>query len=124
MINPFLQAMERIQSSLSYEQMTRFAKPLYDHFGINHFWYYRIGHNGTYSYVGTHSKWNEYCFGESLIQHFPCLRSSNILKKGVSLMKAGNNQAYAQVLETAWNKFRINFNINLFESSKEGIEAF
>jgi DNA-binding CsgD family transcriptional regulator len=123
-MNRFLEMMFKIQSSSQYDQMVRFARPLYDHFGINHFWYYRITHSGLYSYAGTNGSWNEYSFGESLINHFPCLRSPSVLKGGLSLMKAGNNQAYAQVLKTAWDKFRIHFNINLFEPCADGIEAF
>lgn len=120
----FLEMLSKTQSSAQYDQMIRFAKPLYDHFGINHFWYYRITSNGTYSYVGTNGSWNEYCFGESLINHFPCLRSPSVLKGGLSLMKAGTNKAYAKVLKTAWDKFRINFNINIFEPCADGMEAF
>lgn len=123
-MNRFLEMMAKIQSSLHYDQMVRFAKPLYDHFGINHFWYYRITNSGIYSYVGSNGPWNEYCYGESLTKHFPCLRSPSVLKGGVTLMKAGSNEDYAQVLKTAWDKFRINFNVNIFEPCVDGIEAY
>lgn len=123
-MNPFLEMMSKTQSSPYYDQMVRFAKPLYNHFGINHFWHYRISQMGAYWYVGTNGSWNEHCFGESLIHHFPCLRSPNVLKTGISLMRAGNNQEYAQVLKIAWEKFHIHFNLNLFETCNDGIEAF
>lgn len=123
-MNSFLEMMERTQSSPYYNEMVRFAKPLYDHFGINHFWYYRVTKTGTYCYAGTNGHWNEYCFGESLHTHFPCLRSPNVLKSGLSLMKPGSDGHYAEVLKIAWEKFRINFNLNLFEPCADGIEAF
>jgi DNA-binding CsgD family transcriptional regulator len=123
-MNPFFDVMQRTQESPLYAQMLRFSKPLSDHFGINHFWYYRILRSGAYSYVGTHAAWNEYCFDQSLLSHFPCLRHPNVLGKGISLMKAGGSSEYKQVLQNAWDKFHINFNINLFENTTEGIEAF
>lgn len=123
-MNQFLKMMERTQSSPYYDQMVRFAKPLYDHLGINHFWYYRLTRAGTYSYVGTHSQWNEYCFGESLHTHFPCLRLANATKASISLMKADGQGAYQTVLKTAQEKFHINFHLNLFEPCQEGVEAF
>jgi DNA-binding CsgD family transcriptional regulator len=104
--------------------MLKFARPLSGHFGVNHFWYYRILRSGAYSYVGTHAAWNEYCFDQSLLSHFPCLRHPNVLGKGISLMKAGGGVEYKEVLRTAWEKFQINFNINLFENTADGIEAF
>lgn len=123
-MNQFLKMMERTQSSPYYDHMVRFARPLYDHLGINHFWYYRITRNGSYIYVGTHGSWNEYCFGESLHTHFPCLRFTNATKGGISLMKADNTGAYQNVLKTAKEKFQINFHLNLFETCSEGVEAF
>src|SRR5262245_58049475 len=104
-MDPFIEMMERTQSSLYYDQMCRFAKPLHDHFGINHFWYYRISRSGFYSYAGTHAAWNEYCFGHSLTKHFPCLRHPNVLRSGITLMRPGSNVPYAQVLQRAWEKF-------------------
>ncbi len=123
-MNRFLQMMEQTQSSPHYDQMVRFARPLYDHFGINHFWYYRITRSGNYMYAGTHGSWNEYCFGESLHTHFPCLRLPNSKKGGISLMKAGRQGAYRKVLKIAESKFNINFHLNLIEPCHEGIEAF
>lgn len=123
-MNPFLEMMNRVQSHPSYNQMVRFTKPLYDHFGVNHFWYYRITRSGNYSYVGSHAAWNEYCFDQSLLGRFPCLRHPNVLRRGITLMKAGNNEQYKEVQKQAWDKFGINFNLNIFENCAEGIEAF
>lgn len=39
-------------------------------------------------------------------------------------MKSGGNAQYEQVQKCAWERFRINFNLNLFENGTEGIEAF
>jgi len=123
-MNPFLDVMKRTQASPLYAAMLRFSRPLSDHFGINHFWYYRILRSGAYSYVGTHAAWNEYCFDQSLLRHFPCLRHPNILGKGISLMKAGGSAEYKQLLQNAWGAFQINFNLNLYENTIDGIEAF
>jgi DNA-binding CsgD family transcriptional regulator len=123
-MNPFSEMMRKIQSTVHYCRMVRFARPLYDHFGVNHFWYYRITRSGAYSYVGTHAAWNEYCFDRSLLAHFPCLRHPSILRRGINLMKADDNEQYKEVQKQAWDKFNINFNFNIFDNCSEGIEAF
>lgn len=120
----FLEMLKRITSSPYYDQMLRFAAPLKDHFGINHFWYYGITNSGYYSYMGTHAAWSEYCFENRMVDYFPCLRHPDMLGNGVSLMKKTANEGYKNVLKTAWEKFNINFNINLIKKTPEGIEAF
>lgn len=123
-MNSFHKLLDTVTSSSCHDQILRFVTPLNDHLGINHFWYYKITFSGYYSYFGTHSKWNEYCFDNAIVSHFPCLRHPDILKSGITLMKASGDVKYKKVLKTAWNKFNINFNINLQEKTPEGIEAF
>lgn len=120
----FHEMLRKITSSSCHDQMMRFVSPLNDYFGINHFWYYRITFSGNYSYVGTHSKWNEFCFDNDMLSHFPCLRHPQTLKSGIQLMKATEDSGYKKVLQTAWDKFQINFNINLQKSTPDGMEAF
>lgn len=104
--------------------MLRFAAPLKDHLGINHFWYYKITFSGHYSYLGTHAPWSEFCFDNAMISHFPCLRHPKLLQTGISLMKSGADSEYKKVLDAAWDRFNINFNLNLISRIPDGIEAF
>jgi DNA-binding CsgD family transcriptional regulator len=123
-MNAFSKMLQKITSSPHHNRMKRFVEPLEYHFGINHFWYYKITNSGNYSYVGTHSAWNEFCFDNSMLSHFSCLRHPDNLQKGINLMKADAGDDYKSVLDHAWNKYRINFNINVVNSISEGIEAF
>ena len=120
----FRQMLSKITSSPYHDQMQRFAAPLQDHFGINHFWYYRITNTGDYSFLGTHTKWCEYCFDEAAVSYFPSLRHPTIATSGISLMKSWPDASYNAMLQTAWDKFQINFNINLVERLPDGVEAF
>lgn len=120
----FHEMLGKITSSSYHNQMQQFVSPLKDLLGINHFWYYRITFTGHYSYLGTHSKWSEFCFDNAMLSHFPCLRHPNILKSGIQLMKASADNEYKKVLNDAWDKFNINFNINLQSVIPNGIEAF
>lgn len=120
----FHEMLRKIASSPDHDQMLRFTVPLKDYLGINHFWYYRITFTGFYSYLGTHTAWNEFCFDHSMTSHFSCVRHPNILPKGIYFMKAGAVGEYKNVLQLAWDKFHINFNINLIDHIPEGIEAF
>lgn len=123
-MNKFHEMLRKTSSSPYYNSMMRSAAPLNDCFGINHFWYYKITSKGHYAYLGTHTDWSEFCFDKAMVSHFPCLRHPNSVKSGVQLMKAGADVEYKQVLDTAWDKYKINFNINLIEAIPEGIEAF
>ncbi len=123
-MDPFFEMMRKVQSTHYFDQMRRFAMPLSDHFGVNHFWYYKISNAGSYAYMGTHASWSEFCFGNQLVNHFPCLRHPKALRSGISLMRAEGNEKFAQVQQAAWDRFRIHFILNLFEKSDDGIEAF
>lgn len=116
--------LRKITSSPHHNRMQRFAAPLKDCFSINHFWFYRITHSGLYSYMGTHTEWNEFCIDNALSYLFPCLRHPDIMQPGIQLMKTENDVQYQQLLQLAWDKFRINFNINLLNRTPDGIEAF
>ena len=118
----FQEMLRKITSSPHHKQMMRFVAPLHQHFGINHFWYYKITTSGNYCYLGTHSAWSEFCFDASMLSRFPCLRHPNTLKPGIHLMKASPDSGYQHVLKTAWENFKINFSINLLEKTPEGVE--
>lgn len=124
MVHPFHEMLRKITSSPFHDQMQRFAAPLKEHLGINHFWYYRITSSGHYSYLGTHAAWNEFCFDQSMLSHFSCLRHPTVPLQGIQIMKASADSNYQKVLQTAWEKFHINFNINLQSKTQDGIEAF
>jgi DNA-binding CsgD family transcriptional regulator len=120
----FHEMLRKVTSSPSYDSMLCFVANLHPLFGINHFWYYRITNSGHYSYLGTHARWNEFCFDTALLGNFPCLRHPNALPRGINLMKADASGSYKELLQTAWEKFNINFNINLLRNIPQGVEAF
>lgn len=103
--------------------MSQLASLLDDRFGINHFWYYKIYLNGHYSYVGSHQEWDEYCYDTLCVKHFAYLRHPECLHKGLYFMRATTDKAYKNVLDVAWKKFNINFNLNLANIVSDGIEA-
>lgn len=120
----FEEMLRKVTASPYHDAMVRFARPLKDHFGINHFWYYRITTSGQYSYLGTHLPWNEYCLNSGMIDHFSCLRHPSIIKSGISLMKSCGDEKYQKLLDTAWEKFQIHFSLDMIQYTDDGIEAF
>lgn len=99
-------------------------EPLYDYLKVNHFWYYQVTNEGLYRYLGTHAKWSEYCFENEFLKQFSILRHPQTQKEGVSLMKNTSNEMYRDIQKHAWEKFRINFHLNLVIKSNTGMEAF
>lgn len=122
----FYEMLRGVSSSPYHCQVKKFAAPLYDHLAINHFWYYKITYAGDYTYFGSHSAWNEFCFANDMVSHFSCLRHPGNLQRGINLMKthAHSNLDYKNVIDQAWEKFQINFNINLVSDIPGGVEAF
>lgn len=116
--------LQKITSSREHDQMVRFCKPLNDHFGINHFWYYRISNSGDYCYLGSHTAWTEYCYAEGLTGSFSCLRHPSTLQSGLYLMKSEKQPDYQKMQQLALEKFQINFSLNLLEKQPSGVEAF
>lgn len=123
-MNPFQAMLQKVTSSRHHDQMLRFAAPLDEHFGINHFWYYSIKNTGEYCFLGTHTKWCEYCFDDKLLANFPVLRHPQIAANGITLMKCSADEGYKNMLQTAWQKFKINFNINLVQKLPNEVIAF
>ncbi len=120
----FQEMLRKIVASPYHNQMMRFVVPLNDHFGVNHFWYYRVTYSGYYCFLGTHTSWSEYCFEHHLVDYFPCLRHPDTLQSGINLMKKSSSLDYKNVLKMAWEKFNINFNIQLLKKVPEGVEGF
>lgn len=123
-MNPFYEMFKKTTLPFNYDQMLRVTASLNDCFGINHFWCYKITFSGHYSYFGLHSAWNEFCCNADLIRHFPCLRHPDALQTGINLMKASPERQYREVLDIAWERFGINFCINVIDKTSEGVEAF
>ncbi len=120
----FQHLLNLLLSSRYKDEMVRSVAPLFEFIGINHLWYYRITNDGKYTFVGSHLKWIEYCLESSLLSSFACLSHPNNIKAGIEIMKATEDEKYKEVMQDAWNKFGINFNINVIEKTHNGIEAF
>lgn len=120
----FHDMLRRVTSSPYHDQMLKYVTPLKDCLRINHFWYYRITDEGQYTFIGTHSDWNEYCFANHLTKQFPILRAPSTQNAGIQIMGDTADRDYTNVQKEAWEKFQINFNLNLTQKIDNGIDAF
>lgn len=58
-------------------KVQKFCDPLLTHFGINHFYYYRLLDDGQIFSVSNHCEWMErYCFDRSIFTNNPYLKTS------------------------------------------------
>lgn len=123
-MNDYHKMFRRIVSSTHFDRAKRFTGSLERYLGVNHFWYYSISNSGDYSFFGSHVDWSEFCFEQNLLIPFVCLRHPSHVSLGLSLMKAESNSDFQHVLNLAWERFQINFNINIVRRIPEGIEGF
>lgn len=123
-MNDYQKKFRRIVSSTYFDRAKRFAGSLESYLGVNHFWYYSISNVGDYSYFGSHVDWSEFCFEQNLLVPFACLRHPSNVSLGLSLMKSESDSEFQHVLKLAWERFQINFNINIVMRNPEGIEGF
>jgi len=120
----FHEMLRRVTSSPYHDQMVSYIRPLNYHFGVNHFWYYRITNGGHYTYLGTHNSWSAYCFENHMLSQFPMLRHPETQESGISLMKQTTSPGFLTAQKEAWEHFGINFNVNITSRISSGVEAF
>ncbi len=113
-----------IARTREFEQLQSFCRPLSDHFGISYFWHYTISKSGTYTFIGTHLKWLEYCFENNILKDFSMLRHPDLVDEGITFMKHCQDPHYQEMLRIAQEKFALSFNINIVEKTNRGVEAF
>lgn len=58
-----------------HDKIKKICAPLLAHFGVNHFWYHVVTHDGRYGCIGSNVAWMEYYFGEELYKPNPYLRN-------------------------------------------------
>lgn len=124
MMTPFQQMNHKVTSSVYHNKMMRNAKLLEDYLGVNHFWYYRITYSGHYSFVGTHTDWNEFSFAHDVFGKSPYSRHPDSLSPGISLMKNIPYDPHLELMNSAAEAFGINFHIHLLKKIPEGIEGY
>ena len=120
----FHELISRATSSTTYNKILKFALPLKTQFGINNFWCYKITYSGLYSYLGTHARWTDYCLAHQVVEPFTSMRHPDTQQNGISLMKNSSYASFQHVVNLAWEKFGINFSLNVTRKSSEGVEGF
>lgn len=108
-------------TSSGHDRMLRSVRPLFDYFGMNHFYYVRTSSSGHCTMLGTHHELMEHLLtNNSLLQSCPLLRKHNPFK-GVTIPKLYVDSVYKEFIETAWNRFQVNFTINIQRKSGDCI---
>lgn len=107
-----------------YDRVIKMADQLKDYYGVNHFWYYKITFDGFYSYFGTHQSWNECCLENELVKKAPNIRHPSLHTAGINFIAAGASSDSIDAMGIVWEKYRINFNLNITNNIPEGIESF
>lgn len=120
----FHKSLKNINSSPEYEDINKMARLLKDHFSVNHFWYYKTTNEGMFSYFGTNHGWNEYGIQNDLVKYSPNIRHPSTQPLGINFINASASPESEGILNTAWEKFKINFNLNLTTKVNNGIESF
>lgn len=120
----FKDALQKTASSPHHDKMLKMSVLLQENFGINHFWYYKITHQGHFSYFGSNMAWNEYCIENELIKHSPNIRPPDTQPSGINFVASGVSTNSKEVLDVAWDKFRLNFNLLITQKVSSGVEAF
>ena len=119
---------QRVISSREYDRMIRSVAPMCDYFNVNQFYYLRMHANnskGNFSSVGTHVEWGEFlCENIERLIPFPELRYPDQLISRVTLLKKTTCPKFKSIQDLAWNKYRINFTINIQVKIPGGIESY
>lgn len=116
---------EKVLSSSHYQKMIKSVQPLYDHLGVNFFWYDKVTYSGKYEFFGTHSKWAELC-AEHLewVMNIPYLYHPESAVEGVQLLGISTDQKLQEILAIGREKCHLNFNLHLLKKTADGVEGF
>jgi DNA-binding CsgD family transcriptional regulator len=123
-MNKFIESFNRITSLYDFSKMLRYCAPLYDIFGVNYFWYFRVTHSGDYSYIGTHADWSEWSFEHDMVKNFPLLRNPDTLSEGIHFMNRTVRVGHEIPVNVAWEKFKVHLAISLVKKIDCGVEVF
>lgn len=116
---------EKIMSSKEHEQMLRSVAPMCEYYGVNNFYYTTTTLSGFYSGFCTCTRWHEYfCENFSELGDSPFLRHPSVAKLGISLLKNTPDSALKQAIKIAWDKYHINFTLNIQLPIEKGFESF
>lgn len=118
----------RTSSNKDYDRMIRSVAPLCDYFNLSQFYYMRIqakADKGYFSSLGTHLDWHECIFENiEMVAPWPMVRHPDKLSSQITLLKNTDNFQFNQLLDFAWNKYGINFTIDIQRKIPGGIESY
>lgn len=116
--------LQRTTALAERDSMMRSVAPFFDSFNISHFYYTKVFFSGYFSTIGTNIDLYEYYFNQTeMLKSSPILCKPDTLKSGVSLLKNNPDPTYKKFLGVAWNKFNVNYTINIQRKTSNGIEA-
>lgn len=110
----------RLTTARFHDQLKSVCAPLFEAFGLNHFWYYKISENGGFYFLDSNISWCEYYGGEKLYLQHPYLRHPKFLCEGIYVLQ--NRCLYSSQLEMKLFGFQTNFQV--VDKVMGGIEAF
>lgn len=117
--------LHRTTSIPEHKAMMRSVTPFFDCFNISQFYYTKILPSGASLIFGTHTELHEYLFDQTaMMKSCPVLRNPDVLKTGITFLKDTPDLTYRKFLDFSWNKFKVNFTINIQIKTSEGMESY
>ena len=105
-----------------HDKIIQSCSPLFKNFNLNHFWHYKITHDGGFSFLDTDIEWCEYYGANKLYLKHPYLRSPKLLKTGIYILR--------NEIPLITNKYKRKNNLNIYKNELQlirktpnGIEA-
>lgn len=105
-------------------KIRNFCDPILSHFGVNHFWYYKVTHEGYYSCLGSNIHWTEFYFDQKLYIPNPYLRNPHNFQTGLSFIRQVKDDAFERTVDFGAKNYNVNQSLIFLEKTKEGIEGY
>lgn len=106
------------------DRMQKACSHLFDFFGLNQFFYYKICNSGRFVLLDSCAAWSEYYESEKLYLIDPYFRHPRFFQEGVVLLKDVEDQSLKRILNLGKEKFHFGFILKLINKTPDGIEAF
>lgn len=119
-------AFDELLKSGSYkynDKVLKYCGKLFDNFDLNEFWYYKVTNNGHFSYLCSHSGFDEYFSSEKMYLQYPYFRSPCYFHDGVILLETAQDNIISEVIKKA-KDFELFNPISIVTKLPEGVEVF
>lgn len=109
------------------DKLNQFSMPFLQHFGVTHFYHYKMTASGKFASIGSNQDWHERLYAGSEgygYRVLPYLRKIVHKNGGVFFTQATSDENWLQMADIASKGYGIHFGIQIMQKNTDGFDGF